>query len=141
MTAGIQLLMPAVDYPPDRFRQIIDVNLTGSFLCSQAFAREWTKRHGSSRPNTFGGEGAFEGDTASIVLTGSMSGHVANFGLECAAYNSSKAGVNMLSKTLAMEWGKRGIRVNVSGSGTRRTIRLGCEHGGVHSGTAEHGSS
>lgn len=47
-----------------------------------------------------------------IVNVASMSGSIVNRGLAQAHYNSSKAGVIHLSKSLAMEWVSRGIRVN-----------------------------
>jgi NAD(P)-dependent dehydrogenase (short-subunit alcohol dehydrogenase family) len=88
VAAGINRLKAALDYTPEDFRKVIDVNLTGTFFCAQAFAREWLERnpHG----NGTAGQGA------SIVLTGSMSGHVANAGLLCASYNASKAGVSQI---------------------------------------------
>lgn len=52
-----------------------------------------------------------------MVLVGSMSGLIANRGLNCSVYNSSKAAVIQLGRSLAMEWGQivdgRAIRVNV----------------------------
>lgn len=129
MAAGIQMLKPALDYTPEQIRKIFDVNLTGSFLCAQAFAKEFINRNPgpnaqttpSSAQQPASGQPGVEPSTglagdggASIVFTGSMSAHVANFGLECAAYNASKAGVNQLARNFAMEWGKKGIRVNVS---------------------------
>ena len=41
-SAGIQLLMPALDYKPEQVRKIIDVNTTGSFLVAQAFAQGYS---------------------------------------------------------------------------------------------------
>ena len=115
VTAGIQLLMPAVDYTPEQLRKIIDVNTTGTFLCAQAFAREWLFRTATGKTPGIGEERglATEGG-ASIVLTASMSGHVANKGLHCAAYNASKAAVHAMAKCFAMEWSKSGLRINVS---------------------------
>lgn len=113
--AGIQLLKPALEYTTQEFRKIVDVNLTGTYLCCSAFARAWLERNGNGQNEKVDSEAmASEDGGASIVMIGSMSGHVANFGLECAAYNASKAAVNQLGKNLAMEWGKKGIRVNVS---------------------------
>ncbi|WVO17637.1 hypothetical protein L204_105334 [Cryptococcus depauperatus] len=114
ISAGIQVMTPAVEFSAAIFRKVIDVNLTGTFLCAQAFAREWFSRH----PNTDGKAG---NGGASIVMTGSMSGHVANLGIECAAYNASKAGVNQLAKNLALEWSRRGVRVNTLSPGYIRT--------------------
>lgn len=105
-SAGIQIMMPATSYDTAKFRKVIDVDLTGTFLCAQAFAHEWFERH----PNIDGAPGV---KGASIAMTGSMSGHVANLGIDCAAYNASKAGVIQLAKNLALEWSRRGIRVNV----------------------------
>jgi NAD(P)-dependent dehydrogenase (short-subunit alcohol dehydrogenase family) len=120
VTAGIQLMLPAIDYPADKFRKVIDVNLTGNFLCAQAFARQWTKRHPAAGNAEDGAEDSLEkGETASIVLTASMSGSVANFGIECTPYNASKAAVVQIGRNLAMEWGKKGIRVNVSSNQPR----------------------
>ncbi|KIR75291.1 short-chain dehydrogenase [Cryptococcus deuterogattii CA1014] len=104
-SAGIQIMMPATSYDTAKFRKVIDVDLTGTFLCAQAFAHEWFERH----PNIDGAAGV---EGASIAMTGSMSGHVANLGIECAAYNASKAGVIQLAKNLALEWSRKGIRVN-----------------------------
>jgi NAD(P)-dependent dehydrogenase (short-subunit alcohol dehydrogenase family) len=87
VAAGINQLKAALDYTPEDFRKIIDVNLTGTFFCAQAFAKEWFERN----PNGSGQAG----QGASIVLTGSMSGHVANAGLLCTSYNASKAGVSL----------------------------------------------
>lgn len=86
VAAGINQLKPALDYTPEEFRKVIDVNLSGTFFCAQAFAKEWFAKN----PDVDGAAGA----GASIVLTGSMSGHIANAGLLCAAYNASKAGVS-----------------------------------------------
>lgn len=89
VAAGINQIKPALDYTPDEFRKVIDVNLTGTFFCAQAFAKEWFERN----PAVDGSAGK----GASIVLTGSMSGHIANAGLLCTAYNASKAGVSVHS--------------------------------------------
>ena len=49
----------------------------------------------------------------SIILIASMSATVANRDLNCVAYNTSKAGVLQMCRSLACEWGKYKIRVNV----------------------------
>ena len=55
--------------------------------------------------------------TCSLAFIASMSATVANRGLLCAAYNSSKAGVAQLARNLAAEWGMHGIRVNTISPG------------------------
>jgi NAD(P)-dependent dehydrogenase (short-subunit alcohol dehydrogenase family) len=98
--AGIANARPAEDMPLDQWRRTIDVNLTGVFLSCQAEGRVMLPR----------GRGA-------IVNIASMSGTIVNRGLTQAHYNASKAGVIHLSKSLAMEWVARGVRVNVISPG------------------------
>jgi NAD(P)-dependent dehydrogenase (short-subunit alcohol dehydrogenase family) len=108
--AGISGDSPAMDYPIEKFRRIIDINLTGTFICAQAAAKEF------KRGNKQG----------SIVLIASMSGHGSNKGVDTAAYNSSKAAVHQLARSLAAEWGSRPdcplIRVNSISPGYIRTV-------------------
>ncbi|MBB3931521.1 NAD(P)-dependent dehydrogenase (short-subunit alcohol dehydrogenase family) [Kaistia hirudinis] len=99
-SAGIANAAPAEDLPLAQWQRMIDVNLTGVFLSCQAEGRAMLKR----------GRGA-------IVNIASMSGSIVNRGLTQAHYNASKAGVVHLSKSLAMEWVEKGIRVNVISPG------------------------
>ncbi|OJD24037.1 hypothetical protein ACJ73_04603 [Blastomyces percursus] len=94
--AGVQQIMPAIDYTAEDITRIMDVNYTGAFMTAQAVARQMIayKNHGS------------------IVLIASMSGLIANRGLISPAYNASKAALIQLARSLAMEWGHEGIRVN-----------------------------
>jgi NAD(P)-dependent dehydrogenase (short-subunit alcohol dehydrogenase family) len=98
--AGIANAAPAEDMGLDQWRQLYEVNVTGVFLSCQAEAKLMLK-HGKG----------------SIVNVASMSGSIVNRGLTQAHYNSSKAAVIHLSKSLAMEWAGRGIRVNVLSPG------------------------
>ena len=75
---------------------MIDVNLNGIFYVAVSFCR-WV----SSR-----------GKKGSIINTASMSGLIVNIPQKQASYNASKAGVIHLTKTLAVEWADKGIRVN-----------------------------
>lgn len=93
--AGIANAIAAEEMPIDRFQHLMKVNLEGVFLSCQAEGRAMLK-HGRG----------------SIINIASMSGSIVNRGLLQAHYNSSKAGVIHLSKSLAMEWCERGIRVN-----------------------------
>jgi len=93
--AGIANAAPAEDMDLAQWQRVIDINLTGVFLTCQAEARAMLV-HGSG----------------SIVNIASMSGVIVNRGLLQAHYNASKAAVIHLSKSLAMEWCRRGVRVN-----------------------------
>jgi NAD(P)-dependent dehydrogenase (short-subunit alcohol dehydrogenase family) len=93
--AGIANATAAEAMELAQWQGLMDVNLTGIFLSCQAEARVMLPR----------GKGA-------IVNIASMSGTIVNRGLLQAHYNSSKAGVIHLSKSLAMEWARRGLRVN-----------------------------
>ncbi|RSH84552.1 uncharacterized protein EHS24_006074 [Apiotrichum porosum] len=114
--AGIQLLCAATELTPGQWRKIIDVNLTGSYLLAAAFARSFFAAYPQAADGTLPTSQA-----ASIVFVASMSGRVANLGIDCAPYNASKAGVSQLARNLAMEWGKKGIRVNSLSPGYIRT--------------------
>ncbi|TVY54108.1 D-arabinitol 2-dehydrogenase [ribulose-forming] [Lachnellula cervina] len=99
-TAGISGESDAVDYPPEDFRRVFDINVMGTFLVVQAAARVMREQKAAG----------------SVVLIASMSGSVANRGVNTAAYNSSKAAVQQLARSLAAEWGNQSdsppIRVN-----------------------------
>jgi NAD(P)-dependent dehydrogenase (short-subunit alcohol dehydrogenase family) len=73
----------------------IEVNLNGLFWCCRAFGRQMLER----------GRG-------SIVNIGSMSGFIVNKPQPQSFYNASKAAVHHLTRSLAAEWGQRGVRVN-----------------------------
>ena len=93
--AGIAAATPAETLSRADWDRVLNVNLTGVFLSCQAEARAMLPRR----------KGA-------IVNIASMSGSIVNRGLTQAHYNSSKAGVMHLTKSLAMEWVGRGLRVN-----------------------------
>lgn len=104
--AGIMQTHPALDYPADEFRKVMEVNTTGVFITAQAAARVMRER-----PDL----------TGSIILTASMSGTVVNRDQEWTAYNTSKSAVLQLGRNLAAEWGPYGIRVNTLSPGYFRT--------------------
>jgi NAD(P)-dependent dehydrogenase (short-subunit alcohol dehydrogenase family) len=93
--AGIANAVAAEEMPLAQWQKVIDVNLTGIFLSCQAEAKVMLPRK-----------------QGSIVNIASMSGTIVNRGLLQAHYNSSKSAVIHLSKSLAMEWSDRGLRVN-----------------------------
>ncbi|KAB5583623.1 short-chain dehydrogenase [Coniochaeta sp. 2T2.1] len=100
--AGVQKVQPAIDWTPEEVEQMLKVNYTGLFMTATSAARQMFR---------FKNKG-------SICFIASMSGQVANKGLLCPVYNSSKAAVVQLARNLAMEWSKvkedgtGGIRVN-----------------------------
>jgi NAD(P)-dependent dehydrogenase (short-subunit alcohol dehydrogenase family) len=96
--AGVGRAVPATRETPEQFRQVIDVNLNGSYWMAQACAR--AMREGGS-----------------IVNIGSVLGST-SAGLPQAAYASSKAAIIGLTRDLAQQWtGRKGIRVNALAPG------------------------
>src|SRR5246127_2330553 len=86
---------PAERVEDEHWLNVIDVNLNGLFWCCRALGRHLLAR----RPG-------------SIINIGSMSGFIVNKPQEQSYYNASKAAVHHLTKSLAAEWGARGVRVN-----------------------------
>ena len=94
--AGIARSMtPAETVTDEHWLNVIDVNLNGVFWCCRAFGRHMLAQN-----------------RGAIVNIGSMAGFIAVKPQEQAFYNASKAGVHHLTKSLAVEWAKRGVRVN-----------------------------
>ena len=91
--AGITRRGPAADFPRADWDRVLDVNLTGTFLCCQAVGRRMLAR----------GRGA-------IVNVASIAGHIGLPGT--IAYIAAKGGVVMLTRGLAVEWAPQGVRVN-----------------------------
>jgi len=87
--------IPAEEMEDERWLNVLDVNLNGSFWCARAFGRHMLAQ-----------------GSGSIVNVGSMSGFIVNRPQGQAHYNASKAAVHHLTKSLAAEWGARGVRVN-----------------------------
>lgn len=93
--AGIANANPCEEMEEDQYQTLMDINMKGVFLSCQAEANAMLK-HGSG----------------SIINIASMSGVIVNRGLEQVHYNASKAGVIHMTKSMAMEWVQKGIRVN-----------------------------
>lgn len=115
--AGIQHESDAIAYDEKDVRRVIDVNVVGTFNTVQAAAR-------LMQQHDLGG---------SIAMIASMSATIANRGLTCVPYNSSKAALVQMARTLAMEWAPS-IRVNTLSPGYIKTIlteRLMADRPGV----------
>ena len=98
--AGISDSAPAETESLESFRRLIDVNLTGVFLCAQRFGRVM-----------------LEANSGAIINVASVLGHVASGQIPQASYTAAKAGVVNLTRELATQWARRGIRVNAIAPG------------------------
>ena len=107
--AGICLHKPALECTPEDWTKVVNVNLNGVFYVAQAFARYLTAHS----------------KKGSIVNTASMSATIVNIPQGQASYNASKAGVVHLTKSLAVEWVDKGIRVNCISPGYIKTAITG----------------
>ena len=100
--AGVWDGGPLIALTPERWRRVLDVNVGGVFLCAQQAARLMIRQHGGA-----------------IINISSVSGIQAHE--EGAAYCASKAAVLHATRVMALEWGRRGIRVNAIGPGLFQT--------------------
>ena len=93
--AGLGARMPTVDLPTERWRQVLAVNLDGSFFCARAVGRHMLAA----------GRGAVVNLASIMGLVGG--GHYPNL-----AYHSAKGAIVNFTRALACEWAPRGVRVN-----------------------------
>jgi NAD(P)-dependent dehydrogenase (short-subunit alcohol dehydrogenase family) len=101
-SAGRTKRAPTIDFPENEWDAIIDTNLTGTLRACQVFGKHMLER-----------------ESGSIINIASLSTFVALY--EVAAYSASKAAVASLTKSLAIEWSSRGVRVNAIAPGVFRT--------------------
>ena len=102
-SAGIREIVAVLDLPFDEWQRVINVNLSGTFLPSQAFARRLVS----------------QGKPGQIVNLASTLGLMA--APKRAAYTASKHGVVGLTRQMALELGEKNIRVNAVAPGVVRT--------------------
>lgn len=93
--AGIVSNVAADEMTDEQWDRVIEVNLSGVFRTCRAFGRRM-----------------LENGKGSIINIGSMSGNIVNVPQPQCHYNASKAGVHHLTRSLAVEWAARGVRVN-----------------------------
>ncbi len=98
--------MPIVDLPVDVWHRVINVNLNGTFLASRAVARRLIE----------------QGEGGCIINISSIASKVA--GANTGAYSASKAAINALSHSMALELGRHKIRVNAVCPGVIETARM-----------------
>jgi gluconate 5-dehydrogenase len=102
--AGLNIRSPSADFSWEDWDTVLDTNLKGNFFCAQAVAKEMIKRK-----------------YGRIINMGSCT---CVFGMEgIAPYTASRGGVLMMTKSLAAEWGKYGITVNVLAPGWFKTAQ------------------
>jgi Dehydrogenases with different specificities (related to short-chain alcohol dehydrogenases) len=101
-SAGRTKRAPTLDFTEEDWNGILDTNLTGTLRSAQVFGRHMLERA-----------------SGSIINIASLSTFVALY--EVAAYSASKAAVASLTKSLAIEWSQRGVRVNAIAPGVFRT--------------------
>ena len=103
--AGIAIMAEASEVMLEEWDRVMDINLKGVFLCSQAVGREMIRRRNGK-----------------IINIASAAAHSAAPNM--VSYNVSKAGVIQLTKTLAVEWAKYNINVNSISPGVTEGVML-----------------
>lgn len=100
--AGISWGAPAEDMALDRFRAVLDTNVSGAFLVSQIVGRQMIRQGGGVLLNT-----------ASVAGLAGISPSI----MRAAGYHASKGALIALTRQLAVEWAPRGVRVNAIAPG------------------------
>ena len=116
--AGVSLIVKAEETTLAQWQRVLQVNLQGPFLMSRELGRQMLERGGGSIVNV-----------ASIAATAGIAHR--------AAYNASKHGLLGLTRTLAAEWGGRGVRVNAVCPGWIKTEMDQADQGSGHYGDAD----
>lgn len=91
--AGISMICPAEDTSLDQWQRVMNINLTGPFLLCREIGKQMLVRR--------------QGNIVNVASIAGLHGVI-----DRSAYNASKHGLIGLTRTLAAEWGNRGVRVN-----------------------------
>ncbi|CAO3641172.1 uncharacterized protein ATC70_013342 [Mucor velutinosus] len=105
--AGVSIGGKTEEYDLNDWKKTMDINVNGVFYSIQAASKYMLEK----------GKG-------SVIITSSISGHVANRPQPQCAYNTSKGATTLMTKALATEWATKGIRVNAICPGYMRTELL-----------------
>lgn len=108
--AGIQRDAAFTEMSLDQWREVIDVNLTGPFLCAQHAVRQFRRQRRDQGRSRAAGKIVF---TSSVHQVIPWAGHV--------NYAASKGGLKLLMESMAQEFAAEGIRVNAIAPGAIRT--------------------
>ncbi|CAG8411219.1 unnamed protein product [Penicillium salamii] len=93
---------PMVDGPLEHYRDVVGIDLDGTFYCAKAAADHWRRQ--KEEGTDANGNKLVNFTYGSFVATASMSGHIVNFPQMQAAYNAAKTAVIHLCKSLSVEW-------------------------------------
>jgi NAD(P)-dependent dehydrogenase (short-subunit alcohol dehydrogenase family) len=104
--AGTDIIKPAIEYSEEEWDKILDINLRGAYMCARYAALEMIPRQ-----------------SGNIIMTSSIAGQFGVAGL--APYSASKGAINLLVKTMAVEFQPHNIRVNAIAPGYLNNIMDG----------------
>jgi 2-deoxy-D-gluconate 3-dehydrogenase len=104
--AGLSHRSPAIDFPDERWDEIFQVNVKGTFLLSRALAKHWFQTSLANGPLKI---------AKKVINVASVLSFTGSFGV--AAYTSSKGAVAQLTKALSNEWMSKGICVTALAPG------------------------
>jgi len=103
-SVGISIRENAEKMTEEQWHKVMDTNLTSTFLCCQAAGRRMIQQK-----------------RGSIINVASMSARIVNIPQKQIAYNTSKAGMIQMSRSMAAEWAKHNVRVNTISPGSTLT--------------------